>query len=175
MCQELHCCRSSRICCCNWCFPKFNPRMLMLRTGTITLLVGSGAGSLLIPDGQKSSAPVQWLQQHSAWELLNLSDQQRMCSASSVHVACSWGAYNCPATKASQFTLSELQCSIQGSLHALGVSTALSNNRRASRLPFHLRTDSHGPVSSGERGEAILGKRHRAKSFGLWSTLDKER
>lgn len=169
--QELHCSRRTRICCCNSRFPRLNPHTLMLTTGSIVVSVGSGVGSLLILDGQKPSYPMHWLQQCSAWQLLNLSDHQGMCSASSVHVACSWDAYSCPATKASQFTLSKLQCSSEGSLHALSISTALSNNGRASCLPFHLCTDSHGPVSSREQREAMLGKRYRTKSFRLWSTL----
>lgn len=83
-------------------------------------------------------------------------------SASRIHIA-----YSCPATKASvisEFTPSEFQSSSQGSLHALGISTALSDDRRTSCLAFHLCTNSHGPVSSREHGEAILGKRHT-----LWS------
>lgn len=165
--QEPHPSRRSRICCCNSCFLRLNPHTLMLTTGSVhcqvPLSVESGVGSLLILNGQKSSSPMHWLQQCSAWELLNLSDQQDMYSASSVHVACSWGTYSCPATKASQFTLSKLQCSSEGSLHALGISTALSDNGRASCLPFHLCTDSHSPVSSREHREAILGKRHKNK------------
>lgn len=87
-----------------------------------------------------------------------VSTQHNMCSAPSIHVA-----YSCPATRASvisEFTPSKFQCSSQGSLHALGISAALSDNRRTSCLAFHLCTHSHGPVSSGEHGEAILGKRH---------------
>lgn len=79
--QELHCSRSSRICCCNWCFPRLNPHMSMLRTGSIILSVGSGAGFLLILDGQKPNAPMQSLQQCSVWELLNPSDQQSIMCA----------------------------------------------------------------------------------------------
>lgn len=35
-------------------------------------VAGSGAGFLLIPDAQKLNAPMQWLQQCSVRELLNL-------------------------------------------------------------------------------------------------------
>lgn len=42
---------------------------------------GIRSGVLLIPDGQKPNAPMQWLQQHSVWELLSLSDQQSIMCA----------------------------------------------------------------------------------------------
>lgn len=130
--------------------------------------------TLLIPDSRKLSAPAQHLQQCSVWELLILSDQSltRALDQVSTHLALGGTQLSChqSSTVISEFTLSELQRSSQGSLDAFGISTALSDDRRASCLALHLRTDSHGPVSGREHREAVLGKRHRAEWLGLRST-----